>query len=42
MHTEILSWPRSQCVFADIAAEGANLRGDFGDNASRKLGTAAF
>lgn len=41
MHAEILSWSRSQGLFAGIALEGATLRPDLDDNASlygRKLG----
>jgi lipid-binding SYLF domain-containing protein len=40
MHAEILSWSRSQGLFAGIALEGATLRSDEGDNAElygRKL-----
>jgi lipid-binding SYLF domain-containing protein len=40
MHAEILSWSRSQGVFAGIALEGATLRQDLDDNAAlygRKL-----
>jgi len=40
MHAEILSWSRSQGLFAGIALEGATLRQDLDDNASlygRKL-----
>ena len=40
MHAEILSWSRSQGLFAGIALEGATLRQDFDDNAAlygRKL-----
>jgi lipid-binding SYLF domain-containing protein len=33
MHAEILSWSRSQGVFAGVALEGATLRQDLGDNA---------
>jgi lipid-binding SYLF domain-containing protein len=33
MHAEILSWSRSQGVFAGIALEGATLREDLDDNA---------
>src|SRR5664279_267591 len=33
MHAEILSWSRSQGVFAGLALEGATLRQDLGDNA---------
>jgi len=32
LHAEILSWSRSQGVFAGIALEGATLRPDIGDN----------
>ena len=42
MHAEILSWSRSQGLFAGIALEGATLRQDLDDNASlygRKLET---
>ncbi len=41
MHADILSWSRSQGLFAGIALEGATLRQDLDDNASiygRKLG----
>jgi len=34
MHAEILSWSRSQGVFAGIALEGATLREDLDDNAT--------
>jgi lipid-binding SYLF domain-containing protein len=34
MHAEILSWSRSQGVFAGIALEGATLRQNLGDNTS--------
>jgi SH3 domain-containing YSC84-like protein 1 len=34
MHAEILSWSRSQGVFAGLALEGATLRPDLDDNAS--------
>lgn len=40
MHAEILSWSRSQGVFAGLALEGATLREDLDDNAtlySKKL-----
>jgi lipid-binding SYLF domain-containing protein len=40
MHAEILSWSRSQGLFAGIALEGATLREDLDDNAEiygRKL-----
>lgn len=40
MHAEILSWSRSQGLFAGIALEGATLRQDLDDNAAlygRKL-----
>jgi lipid-binding SYLF domain-containing protein len=40
MHAEILSWSRSQGLFAGIALEGAMLRQDLDDNAElygRKL-----
>jgi lipid-binding SYLF domain-containing protein len=40
MHAEILSWSRSQGIFAGIALEGATLRQDLNDNAGlygRKL-----
>jgi lipid-binding SYLF domain-containing protein len=40
MHAEILTWSRSQGVFAGISLEGATLRPDVGDNAKlygRKL-----
>jgi lipid-binding SYLF domain-containing protein len=33
MHAEILSWSRSQGIFAGIALEGATLRQDLDDNA---------
>jgi lipid-binding SYLF domain-containing protein len=33
MHAEILSWSRSQGLFAGLALEGATLRQDLGDNA---------
>jgi lipid-binding SYLF domain-containing protein len=32
MHAEILSWSRSQGLFAGIALEGATLRQDLDDN----------
>jgi lipid-binding SYLF domain-containing protein len=34
MHAEILSWSRSQGVFAGLALEGATLREDLDDNAT--------
>jgi len=34
MHADILSWSRSQGMFAGIALEGATLREDLDDNAS--------
>jgi lipid-binding SYLF domain-containing protein len=34
MHAEILSWSRSQGLFAGLALEGATLRQDLDDNAS--------
>jgi len=34
MHAEILSWSRSQGIFAGLALEGATLRQDLDDNAS--------
>jgi lipid-binding SYLF domain-containing protein len=34
MHAEILSWSRSQGLFAGVALEGATLRQDLSDNAS--------
>jgi lipid-binding SYLF domain-containing protein len=40
MHAEILSWSRSQGIFAGVALEGATLRQDLDDNAGlygRKL-----
>ena len=40
MHAEILSWSRSQGLFAGLALEGATLRQDLNDNAAlygRKL-----
>ncbi|MGC9950266.1 MAG: lipid-binding SYLF domain-containing protein [Bryobacteraceae bacterium] len=40
MHAEILSWSRSQGLFAGVALEGATLRQDLNDNAKiygRKL-----
>jgi len=40
MHAEILSWSRSQGLFAGVALEGATLRQDLDDNATlygRKL-----
>ena len=40
MHAEILSWSRSQGLFAGLALEGATLRQDLDDNATlygRKL-----
>jgi lipid-binding SYLF domain-containing protein len=33
MHADILSWSRSQGLFAGLALEGATLRQDLGDNA---------
>jgi SH3 domain-containing YSC84-like protein 1 len=33
MHAEILSWSRTQGLFAGLALEGATLRQDLGDNA---------
>src|SRR4029078_7589651 len=34
MHADILSWSRSQGLFAGIALEGATLRQDLDDNAA--------
>jgi lipid-binding SYLF domain-containing protein len=34
MHAEILSWSRSQGLFAGLALEGATLREDLDDNAA--------
>jgi lipid-binding SYLF domain-containing protein len=34
MHADILSWSRSQGLFAGIALEGATLRQDLDDNAT--------
>ncbi len=34
MHADILSWSRSQGLFAGVALEGATLRQDLDDNAS--------
>ena len=34
MHADILSWSRSQGLFAGIALEGATLREDLDDNAT--------
>ncbi len=34
MHAEILSWSRSQGLFAGVALEGATLRQDLNDNAT--------
>jgi lipid-binding SYLF domain-containing protein len=34
MHAEILSWSRSQGVFAGISLQGATLRQDLDDNAT--------
>jgi lipid-binding SYLF domain-containing protein len=34
MHAEILSWSRSQGIFAGLALEGATLREDLDDNAA--------
>jgi len=34
MHAEILSWSRSQGLFAGLALEGATLREDLDDNAT--------
>ena len=34
MHAEILSWSRSQGLFAGLALEGATLRQDLDDNAT--------
>ena len=42
MHAEILSWSRTQGLFAGLALEGATLRQDLDDNASlygKKLNT---
>jgi lipid-binding SYLF domain-containing protein len=33
MHAEILSWSRTQGLFAGVALEGATLRQDLDDNA---------
>ena len=45
MHAEILSWSRSQGLFAGLALEGATLRQDLDDNAAlygRKLENRAI
>jgi len=45
MHAEILSWSRSQGLFAGVALEGATLREDLDDNATlygRKLENRAI
>lgn len=45
MHAEILSWSRSQGLFAGLALEGATLRQDLDDNATlygRKLENRAI
>jgi lipid-binding SYLF domain-containing protein len=45
MHAEILSWSRSQGLFAGVALEGATLRQDLDDNAAlygRKLQNRAI
>jgi lipid-binding SYLF domain-containing protein len=34
MHAEILSWSRSQGLFAGLALQGATLRQDLDDNAT--------
>jgi lipid-binding SYLF domain-containing protein len=34
MHADILSWSRSQGLFAGLALEGATLRQDLDDNAA--------
>ena len=34
MHADILSWSRSQGLFAGLALEGATLRQDLDDNAT--------
>jgi lipid-binding SYLF domain-containing protein len=34
MHAEILSWSRTQGIFAGLALEGATLRQDLDDNAT--------
>ena len=34
MHADILSWPRSQGLFAGVALEGATLRQDLDHNAA--------
>jgi lipid-binding SYLF domain-containing protein len=34
MHADILSWSRSQGLFAGVALEGATLREDLDDNAT--------
>jgi lipid-binding SYLF domain-containing protein len=34
MHADILSWSRSQGLFAGVALEGATLRQDLDDNAT--------
>jgi lipid-binding SYLF domain-containing protein len=34
LHAEILSWSRSQGLFAGLALEGATLRQDLDDNAA--------
>ena len=43
MHADILSWSRSQGLFAGVALEGATLREDLDDNATlygKKLGNS--
>lgn len=45
MHAEILSWSRTQGLFAGVALEGATLREDLDDNAAlygKKLGNRAI
>jgi SH3 domain-containing YSC84-like protein 1 len=45
LHADILSWSRSQGLFAGIALEGATLRADLDDNATlygKKLETRAI
>ena len=39
MHAEILSWSRSQGLFAGLALEGATLRQDLDDNARSTAGS---
>ena len=45
MHAEVLSWSRTQGLFAGVALEGATLRPDMDDNAAiygKRIGNRAI